>query len=60
MREREIISVIKENPEGIRLPEIAYILDTASVMLSKQIKKLMSLGVIKKKENRYFLGNFIE
>ncbi len=56
-REREILSVIKENPEGITLPETAYILDTASVKLSMHMKKLLTLGLIEKRENRYFLGN---
>lgn len=59
-REREILSVVRDNPEGITLPETAYILDTASVMISKHMKKLLSLGLIKKIKNRYFLDKMDE
>ena len=59
-REREILSVVRDNPEGINLPETAYVLDTASVMISKHMKKLLTLGLIKKKENRYFLDKMDE
>ena len=59
-REREILSVIRDNPEGITLAETAYVLDTASVMISKHMKKLLTLGLIKKKENRYFLDKMDE
>jgi len=59
-REREILSVVRDNPEGINLPETAYILDTASVMISKHMKKLLSLGLIKKIKNRYFLDKMDE
>ncbi len=54
-KEEAILSVVRDNPEGITLPETAYILDTASVMISKHKKKLMTLGLIKKEINRYFL-----
>ena len=54
-KEKAILSVVRDNPEGITLPETVYILGTASVMISKQMKKLMTLGLIKKEKNRYFL-----
>jgi len=54
-REKEIISILKADPHGISLPEMAYILDVASLNLMRDVKKLLKKGLIKKRENRYFI-----
>ena len=45
-----------ENPEGLALPETAYILDEAAVIISKHMSKLMSLGLIEKKKKTDILS----
>jgi len=50
-KEKEILSIIRDNPEGISLPETAYIMDVAFVSIIQDAKKLLQEGVIKKKNN---------
>ena len=50
------LSIIKDNPEGITLPEIAYIMEVASISISREIKKLLKKDRIKKKRNKYLSG----
>jgi len=54
-KERKILSIIKKNPEGITLPEIAYDMGVAFVTITKDVKKMLQDGLIKKVDNRYFL-----
>lgn len=53
-KEREIMSVIRDNPEGITLSEIGYIMGVAFVTIIKEVKRLSDAGLIKKKESKYF------
>jgi len=53
-REKTILSIIRDNPEGITLPEIAYIMGVAFVTITKDLARLLKEGLIKKEENRYF------
>lgn len=55
-RKKRILSIIKDNPEGIALPEIAYIMGVEFFTIIKDIKKLLNNNYIKKKRNKYFLG----
>lgn len=52
--EKKILAIIEDNPEGISLPEAAYIMGVAFVTITRDMKKLLKDGLIKKKENRYF------
>jgi len=54
--EKQILSIIRDNPEGITLPEASYIMDEAFVKLIKNVKRLIKMGLIVKKENKYFPG----
>lgn len=54
-RQEKILSIVKDNPEGITLPEIAYIMGVAFVTITQDVKKLLSNGYIKKRENKYFI-----
>lgn len=53
-REKKILAVVKENTEGIILPEIAYIMGIAFLSIIQDVKRLLKKGLIKKKENKYF------
>jgi hypothetical protein len=54
-KEMKIISIIEDSPRGITLSEIAFLMDVASVSISKNIKRLMDEGHIRKEENKYFV-----
>lgn len=56
VNEKKIISIIKEYPEGITLPEIAYIMGVAFVSLTQDMKRLLEKGLIKKKNYKYFMS----
>jgi len=56
-REKKILSIVKNNPEGITLPEISYITGVEFFSIIKDIKKLLNGGNIKKEKNKYFLDN---
>lgn len=53
-KEKDILAIIRENPEGIALPEIAYIMGVAFVTIIQDVKKLMKKGLIRQKEYKYF------
>ncbi len=53
-KQKDILTVVKENPDGITLPEIAYAMGVPFVTLAKDAKKLIDLKQIRKRENRYF------
>lgn len=53
-RQEQILSIVKDNPEGVTLPEIAYIMGVAFVTITQDVKKLLSNSHIKKKVNKYF------
>lgn len=57
--EKKILAIIDDNPEGISLPEVAYILGVAFVTVTKDIKKLLKDGLIIKKDNKYFPGKIV-
>lgn len=54
----KILAIIQDNPEGITLPEIGYIMGLAFVSITKDVNKLLADGLIKKEEgeerNLYF------
>ena len=53
-REKEILSLIKENSEGIPLPEVAYVMGVGLVTIIEDAKRLTKKGLIEKKDNKYF------
>lgn len=53
-KEKEILSIIREDNEGIVLPEIAYVMDVDFVTIIQDVKRLNRKGLIKKKKNKYF------
>ncbi len=53
-KERNILSVVNDNPEGISLPEIANVMEVAYITITRDIKKLMTDGLIKKEDFLYF------
>jgi DNA-binding CsgD family transcriptional regulator len=53
-REKKVLSIIRENSEGITLPETAYLMDMSLIDLAKDMKRLLKKGEIKKKNNKYF------
>ncbi|MFQ6110347.1 MAG: hypothetical protein ACE5L7_12425 [Candidatus Aminicenantales bacterium] len=53
-KEKEILAVVRKNPEGIALPEIAYIMGVAFVTIIQDVNKLLAKGLIKKKGYKYF------
>jgi len=53
-KETKILSVIKDNPDGMTLPQIAYVMGVAFVTITRDVKKLLADGLIKKEENQYF------
>jgi len=52
----KILVIIKDNPKGITLPEIAYLMGVAFITITKDVKNLLTDGLIRKKENKYFLA----
>ncbi|MBS3819585.1 hypothetical protein KGY73_08800, partial [bacterium] len=54
-KQKKILSLIQDNPGGITLAEMGYIMGVAFVSLTQDVKKLMDEGVIKKEENKYFI-----
>lgn len=54
-RENKILKLIKDNPKGISLPEIAYIMGVTFVSINKEMKEFLDTGKIKKEDNKYFL-----
>ena len=56
-REKEIIDVLKDYPQGITLPETAYIMHVPSLSLIQPMKNLLKKGFIKKKANKYLIFN---
>jgi len=53
-KEKEILAIIENNPEGITLPEIAYLMDEAFVTIIPEARKLSKKGLVKKKNYKYF------
>ena len=53
-KEKEILAIIGNNPEGITLPEIAYLMGEAFVTIIPAARRLTKKGVIKKKDYKYF------
>ena len=53
-KEKEILAIIENNPEGITLPEIAYLMGEAFVAIIPEARRLTKRGVIKKKNYKYF------
>ena len=53
-KEEKILSIVNDNPEGISLPEIAYVMEVAYITITRDIKKLMTDGLIKKEDYLYF------
>lgn len=53
--QKEILSILKVNPEGVTLPEIGYVMGVYFVVLIKPMKQLMSDGLVEKRENYYYL-----
>ncbi len=54
-KERKIVAAVRENPDGITLPEIAYIMGVPFITLARNVKSLAGKKVIRKKDSRYFL-----
>jgi len=54
-KENKILKIIKDNPKGISLPEIAYIMGVAFVSINQEMKELLNTGKIKREDNQYFL-----
>jgi len=52
----KICAIIEENPEGISLPEIAYIMGVAFVSITRDVKNLLTDGKIKKEDGKYYPG----
>ena len=52
-KEKKILAIVKDNPEGITLPEIAYIMGVTFVTITRDIKKLLKTEHIKKNRNKY-------
>ncbi|MGB2762881.1 MAG: hypothetical protein WBC20_00575, partial [Candidatus Aminicenantaceae bacterium] len=53
-KERKILSIVNANPEGISLPEIANVMEVAYITITRDIKKLLTDGLIKKEDYLYF------
>jgi len=53
-KQKDIFTVVRENPDGITLPEIAYAMGVPFVTLARDAKKLLDLKVTKKRDNRYY------
>lgn len=54
-KEKRILSIVKDNPGGITLPEIAYVMGVAFVTITKDVKSLLVVAKrIKKEDNKYF------
>ena len=53
-KEKEILGIIKNNPGGIALPEIAYLMGEAFVAIIQEARRLSKRGLIKKKGYKYF------
>jgi DNA-binding MarR family transcriptional regulator len=53
-KEKEILAIIKNNPDGIALPEIAYLMGEAFVTIIPETKRLSKKGLIEKEEYKYF------
>ena len=53
-KDKKILAIIKENPEGITMPEVAYVMGVAFVSISRNVRKLLIDGRIIKKDNKYY------
>ena len=54
-RKNKILKLINDNPEGISIPEIAYIIGVTFVSINKEMKELLNTGKIKREDKKYFL-----
>ena len=54
-KEKKILSIIGDYPDGISLPETAYIMDVPFVSLIQDIKNLLKKSLLRKKNNIYFI-----
>lgn len=55
-KQKEILDMIKENPEGIFLAEIAYKMDVAFISLTEDIRKLLEDNLVTQEKNKYFIS----
>lgn len=53
-KQKEIFEIIKNNPGGIALPEIAFLMEEAFVAIIQDARSLSKRGLIKKKGYKYF------
>lgn len=54
--EQQILSILKDNPKGKTLTEIAAIIGVHFVKLAMPMKKLISEDKVRKEEKRYLLS----
>jgi DNA-binding MarR family transcriptional regulator len=54
-KEKEILAIIKNNPEGIALPEIAYLMGEDFATIIPEARRLSEKRLIKKKNTNTFL-----
>lgn len=52
-KEKEILAIIENNPEGITLAEIAYLMGEAFVTIIPEARRLSEKGLVKKKNYKY-------
>lgn len=53
-KEREILAILKDKPDGIVLPEIAYLMGEDLLTIIPEARRLSRKGLIKKKDYKYF------